>query len=162
MNLPDWAVKKATSLDREIARRAYEAGNAKIVLRDNVSLRQWMNSKGWKRGWLLSRYSFIKQLFTNDENYQLVLQDNIAEILIPRQQVNVSEERLDQIDQSYEARSWPYVVEALREIRRAVEAGVVIEVDGKTLKSWQEWYSWAHSRYHLLEDGSDKWIGDDR
>jgi hypothetical protein len=46
------------------------------------------------------------------------------------------------------------LVEELREIRRAGE--------GKTLRSFQSFYDWAHGRYHALEDGYDSWIGDDR
>jgi hypothetical protein len=53
-------------------------------------------------------------------------------------------------------------VEALRELRRAVEAGVALQVEGgPDLRTWQEFYAWAHGRYHMLEDGYDPWIGDD-
>jgi hypothetical protein len=45
--------------------------------------------------------------------------------------------------------------------RRAVEAGVVVTIAGETLKSWSGFYTWAHGRYHTLEDGADSWIGDD-
>lgn len=161
-DLPTWAVMNATPSDRVAAKKAYEDGIAKIVFRDSASLRQWMKGKGWKRSWFSLRESFIKQLFDNDENYRLVLREHILEILIPKKNAVISEQELKHLDESYDTRSWSYVVEALREIRRAVEAGVVIEVDGKTLKSWNEWYTWAHGRYHLLEEGSDKWIGDDR
>ena len=53
------------------------------------------------------------------------------------------------------------LVEELREIRRAVEAGVAVKVEGKTLRSWGAFYDWAHGRYRALEDGYDSWIGDD-
>jgi len=54
------------------------------------------------------------------------------------------------------------LVEDLREIRRAVEAGVAVTVEGEgLLLNWQGFYRWAHGRYHMLEDGYDKWIGDD-
>jgi hypothetical protein len=58
---------------------------------------------------------------------------------------------------------WGWLVEELREIRRAVEAGVVVKVEGTqtVLKTWQGFYDWAHGRYHMLEDGYDSWIGDD-
>ncbi len=59
--------------------------------------------------------------------------------------------------------SWRALVEKLREFRRAIEAGAVVEVEGEgPLRTWQEFYSWAHGRYHMLEDGCDLWIGDDR
>ena len=58
--------------------------------------------------------------------------------------------------------SWRALVEELRKIRRAIEAGAVVEIEGEgTLRTWQEFYSWAHGRYHMLEDGCDPWIGDD-
>ncbi|HET8798916.1 MAG TPA: hypothetical protein VFO89_14580, partial [Thermoanaerobaculia bacterium] len=57
---------------------------------------------------------------------------------------------------------WGLLVEMLREIRRAVEAGVVVRVEeGVELRDWQSFYNWAHGRYHALEDGSDAWIGHD-
>ena len=58
---------------------------------------------------------------------------------------------------------WGTLVEELREIRRLVEEGVTVKVEGTqtVLKTWQGFYDWAHGRYHALEDGYDKWIGDD-
>jgi len=58
--------------------------------------------------------------------------------------------------------SWRALVEELRKFRRAIEAGAVVEVEGEgPLRTWEEFYSWAHGRYHMLEDGCDLWIGDD-
>lgn len=82
----------------------------------------------------------------------------------------ISAEKLKTLDEMYAARSpsghptsWRALVEELREIRRAVEAGAVVQVEGGgTLRTWQEFYDWAHGRYHMLEDGCDSWIGDDR
>lgn len=60
------------------------------------------------------------------------------------------------------ATQWGSLVEELRDIRRAVEAGVVVEVENtKKLRSFNSFYTWAHGRYHALEDGYDSWIGDD-
>jgi len=56
---------------------------------------------------------------------------------------------------------WPLLVEDLREIRRAVEIGVVVNVEDQQLTSFDSFYSWAHGRYHMLEDGADEWIGMD-
>ena len=43
-----------------------------------------------------------------------------------------------------------------------MEAGVVVQVEeGPRIQTWQGFYDWAHGRYHMLEDGYDKWIGDD-
>lgn len=81
----------------------------------------------------------------------------------------ISAARLRELDALYDERSesgqpvsWGSLVEELREIRRAVEAGVVVKVEGgQTLRTWQGFYDWAHGRYHALEDGYDKWIGND-
>lgn len=61
-------------------------------------------------------------------------------------------------------RRWGHLVDELREIRRRVEAGVTVKIEGTDtlLTTWQEFYNWAHGRYHALEDGCDLWIGDDR
>ncbi len=82
----------------------------------------------------------------------------------------VSTQELKAFDALYDARSsggfptsWRALVEELRKIRRAVEAGSVVQIEGgETLRTWQEFYAWAHGRYHMLEDGCDAWIGDDR
>lgn len=54
------------------------------------------------------------------------------------------------------------LVDELREMRRAVEAGVTLTIaGGPAIRTWQDFYAWAHGRYHMLEDGSDHWLGDD-
>lgn len=55
------------------------------------------------------------------------------------------------------------LVEELRKIRRLVESGVRVKIEGTqtVLITWQDFYDWAHGRYHMLEDGYDRWIGDD-
>lgn len=81
----------------------------------------------------------------------------------------VSTEELRELDELYEARSpsgrstcWYTLVEELRKIRRKIEAGDVVQIEGvATLRTWTEFYNWAHGRYHMLEDGCDAWIGDD-
>ena len=82
----------------------------------------------------------------------------------------VSTEELGELDALYAARSasgrptsWHALVEELRKIRRIVEAGTAVRVENEaTLRTWSEFYAWAHGRYHMLEDGCDPWIGDDR
>lgn len=82
----------------------------------------------------------------------------------------VTAEMLQELDELYEARGvhgrpshWGDLVAKLRSVRRIVEAGTVVQVeDGPTLRTWSDFYTWAHGRYHMLEDGYDAWIGDDR
>ncbi|HEX3130824.1 MAG TPA: hypothetical protein VH394_26045 [Thermoanaerobaculia bacterium] len=88
---------------------------------------------------------------------------------LPGQDYTISAEELRELDALYDERSetgrptgWNILVEELRTIRRAVEAGAVVTVEeGRALRTWQEFYTWAHGRYHMLEDGCDKWIGND-
>ncbi|MGD9934636.1 MAG: hypothetical protein AB7T37_13100, partial [Dehalococcoidia bacterium] len=69
----------------------------------------------------------------------------------------------DAVDENRRPTSWGWLVHELRGIRRKVESGVVVQVEeGPELRSWSDFYQWAHGRYHSLEDGYDKWIGDDR
>lgn len=83
----------------------------------------------------------------------------------------ITVDHLKELDALYEARSptgrptdWGLLVEELRAIRRTVEAGTAVKIEGTdtVLRTWQGFYSWAHGRYHMLEDGYDRWIGDDR
>lgn len=87
----------------------------------------------------------------------------------PKQERTITADELKELDELYAERSasgrptsWGILVNELRKIRRAVEAGTVVTVeDGPRLTTWQGFYSWAHGRYHMLEDGYDSWIGDD-
>lgn len=58
--------------------------------------------------------------------------------------------------------SFRIVVESLRKVRRAIEAGEVVEVaGGPKLSSVLDFHQWAYARYKLLEEGCDSWIGND-
>lgn len=88
---------------------------------------------------------------------------------LPATGYTLSAEKLAELDALYAATGddgrpsrWGELVAALRDIRRDVEAGVAVTVEGRTLRSWGSFYDWAHRRYHALEDGYDDWIGDDR
>jgi hypothetical protein len=84
--------------------------------------------------------------------------------------ITLSLAELSELDALYAQRGdsgrpsdWGTLVEKLRAIRRMVESGTVVQIeDGPTLRSWNGFYTWAHGRYHMLEDGYDAWIGDDR
>lgn len=84
----------------------------------------------------------------------------------------ITVEMLKNLDAFYDQRDdgggqrptlWGVLVEELRKIRRLVEAGVKVRIEGTqtVLTTWQDFYAWAHGRYHMLEDGYDHWIGDD-
>lgn len=103
------------------------------------------------------------------EHFALAIEQSGIKIHIPREDYTISGEMIRELDALYESRSssgrpdsWGSLVEELREIRRAVEAGVVVHIAGEQpMRSWQQFYTWAHGRYHMLEDGYDTWIGDD-
>ena len=113
-------------------------------------------------------------MLENKENFERAINESSIEIHIPKRDHTISIETLRELDALYEEREdtgvlgrrparWGGLVEELREIRRAVEAGVVVKVEGTqtVLNTWQSFYEWAHGRYHALEDGYDSWIGDD-
>ena len=91
-----------------------------------------------------------------------------------KQEHIITVEMLNKLDELYEETEdmgvlgqrpihWGTLVEKLRKIRRLIEAGVTVKIEGTqtVLETWQSFYSWAHGRYHALEDGYDSWIGDD-
>lgn len=86
----------------------------------------------------------------------------------------ITTEMLKDLDALYEASEdmgilgrrathWDVLVQDLRAIRRRVEAGVIVKIEGTpiVLNSWETFYDWAHGRYYALEDSFTPWIGDD-
>ena len=82
----------------------------------------------------------------------------------------LSVEELKNLDALYAIRdalgnptsAWGTLVEKLRKIRRKLEAGEVVQIaDGPTLHSVLDFHTWAYSRFKLLEEGWDSWIGND-
>jgi hypothetical protein len=133
------------------------------------ALSDWTKLQGWPTPWFGFEAAFLAKMFESQMNFEQAINESGIEIHIPQQAYTLSVERLKELDALYAERSpsgrpvrWGILVEELREIRRAVEAGVVVQVEGgPNLQTWQGFYDWAHGRYHMLEDGYDKWIGDD-
>lgn len=167
---PAWAMNRAEAEDYGMARDAHLRGALQIKWPDLRELRAWSKRQGWPAPRFGFEAAFLARLFDSQMNFVQAINESGIELTIPKREYTLSTERLGELDALYEARSssghpvsWGELVEELREIRRAVEAGVVIQVEGgPTMGSWQEFYTWAHGRYHMLEDGADKWIGDDR
>lgn len=167
-NLPKWALRSAGRDDRDRVARHHAAGRALIDWPENYILRQWASSRGWPASRFFLRSKFLKKLLESDQSFAFGITGSGVKILIPVERHSLSQKELKNLDNLYDSRDengYPdglnFLVEELREIRRAVEAGIEVEVDGKTLKDFNSFYSWAHGRYHMLEDGADKWIGDD-
>jgi hypothetical protein len=168
-NIPAWALRAATPVDQDFALEAHRQGRIQFKWPHTKTLRIWAKQQGWSTPLFGFEKAFISKMLETKENFELAIQKSGIEIYIPRQDYTISGEKLRELDELYEERSsmgrpnsWGILVEELREIRRAVEAGVVVKIEDKqTLVNWQSFYSWAHERYHMLEDGYDKWIGDD-
>ena len=136
---------------------------------DRNALRHWTRLQAWPAPWFDFETAFLAKMFESQMNFTLAINESGIELQIPQREYTLSIARLNELDALYAQRSpggqpdsWGILVEVLRELRRAVEAGVVVQVeDGPRLQTWQGFYEWAHGRYHMLEDGSDRWIGDD-
>lgn len=170
--LPAWAMGRVTAGDRPFVdvQQAHRHGSTRIQLPNLKALRGWAKDHGWPTPWFGFESAFIAKMFESPETFALALAESGVEISLPVKEHTLTVETLKNLDGLYDERSdsgrptgWGVLVEELREIRRAVEAGVTIRVAGTdtVLNSWQRFYEWAHGRYHMLEDGADSWIGDD-
>ena len=163
----------ATPADWLVAQKAHERGQMQIQWPERKQLRTWAKQHGWPTPFFGFEDAFVATLLKTDENFSLGLTSGIV-LHLPRASYPISAERLADLDALYAERlptgrpgEWGTLVEELREIRRAVEAGVIVTIEGPTVKdnlklnSFTAFYTWAHGRYHMLEDGYDRWIGDD-
>jgi hypothetical protein len=168
-NIPTWALRAATSEDQGFAKEAHRQGRLQLKWPNAKSLRLWAKQHGWSTPMFGFEEAFIATMLETKEHFELALNTSGIEIHLLRQNYTITSERIHELDALYEQRSasgqpngWSILVEELRAIRRAVEVGVVVHIEGEqTLLNWQNFYQWAHGRYHMLEDGYDKWIGDD-
>ncbi|MCL4868191.1 MAG: hypothetical protein KJ063_04420 [Anaerolineae bacterium] len=169
-NLPTWAMKMAAAADYDRVKDEYHRGRMQITLPDHKTLRQWAKQKLWPTPWFGFTDAFITKMVESQETFALALNEAGITILLTQESYILPAEKQSELDTLYGERSnsgwptsWGILVEELRDIRRAVEAGVVVEVEGgKKLHSFQDFYTWAHGCYHALEDGYDSWIGDDQ
>ncbi|HEX6902521.1 MAG TPA: hypothetical protein VF789_22565 [Thermoanaerobaculia bacterium] len=170
IDIPDWALRTATPEDRALVREARRLGTMRLQWPDLKALRAWAKQQGWPTPWLSFEEAFVTRMLADEESFELALRASGIEIHIPWQDYTITAERVQELDELYRDRSasgrpgqWGLLVAELREIRRAVEAGVLVKIEGgEEMRTWQDFYSWAHGRYHALEDGYDSWIGDDR
>jgi len=176
-NIPTWAKQRVTPEDHGFSevRELHLQGRTQIQLPDLKKLRNWATSHAWPTPWFGFKKAFIAKLFESDETFLLALRESGIDIRIPIKEHTITTQKLIELDALYEEREdmgvlgrrptrWGNLVDELREIRRLVEAGVRVRIEGTptVLDTWQRFYSWAHGRYHALEDGCDSWIGDDK
>ncbi len=167
--IPEWALTTAGPEDYALAREAHKRGVMQIAWPDRKTVRRWAGQQGWPTPHFGFENAFISHMLETSDNFALASSTSGLKIQMPRQSYTISAEKLGEFDALYAERSasgrptdWGSLVEELRQIRRAIEAGVVVTVEGEqTLRSWNAFYTWAHGRYHMLEDGYDRWIGDD-
>ena len=167
--IPAWAMRTARAEDYGIVQDAHGRGTMQIKWPDRSALRHWTKLQGWPAPWFGYEAAFLAKMFESPMNFTQAVNESGIEIQIPRQEYTLAAARLEELDALYTQRSpsgrpesWGILVEELRELRRAVEAGVAVQVeDGPRMETWQGFYDWAHGRYHMLEDGADHWIGDD-
>jgi hypothetical protein len=167
--LPAWALQAATPDDHGTAEEAHRQGRLEIKWPDQRALRAWAKQQRWPTPLFDFEQVFTAHMLASTANFALAVADSGVELYHPRRSYMLTGDQLRTLDALYEGRSpsgrptgWDALVEELRELRRAVEAGVAVTVEGDgLLQNWQEFYQWAHGRYHMLEDGADKWIGDD-
>jgi hypothetical protein len=169
-DIPAWAMRTATAEDYEIVQDSHSRSTMQIRWPNHSALRRWTKLQGWPAPWFGFETAFLAKMLENPMNFTHAINESGIEIQIPQQEYTLSVARLEELDALYAQRSpsgqpqsWGILVEELRELRRAVEAGVVVQVeDEPRIQTWQGFYAWAHGRYHMLEDGYDRWIGDDR
>jgi hypothetical protein len=175
-DIPAWAKQTVIPKDHSFSEvsQLHRQGKTEIQLPDLKELKGWAKSHDWPTPWFGFKDAFIVKLFESNETFTLALNESGINIHIPIKEHILTIERLKELDALYEEREdmgvlgqrptgWGILVSELREIRRLVEAGVKVKVEGTqtVLNTWQSFYDWAHGRYHMLEDGYDSWIGDD-
>ena len=168
-DLPAWAMKIAEPED--YAAVASRSGSNLDTIRwpDLDKLKAWARQQRWPVPWFGFKRAFVSKMMESEDTFRRAVRHSGIAWTIPKSAHLLSLRELRDLDDLYhepvaEQRrgSWAALVVGLREIRRAIEAGVAIAIeDGPTLRSWQAFYSWAHARYPGLEEGSDAWIGDD-
>ncbi len=176
-DIPAWAKQRVTSGDGKFleVQRLHLQGGAQIELPDLKELKVWAKSHDWPTPWFGFKKAFISKLFESDKTFALALKESGVKIHIPIKEHTITIKALKELDELYQETEdmgvlgqrptrWGSLVGRLREIRRLVEAGVKVKVEGTgtVMDTWQSFYDWAHGRYGMLEDGYDSWIGDDK
>lgn len=167
--IPAWAMRRAGLGDFGVVQAPHSQDVLQIQWPDRETLRGWAKEQGWPIPRFRFEKAFLAKMLENEASFDLAIIQSGLQISIPKQEHTLSAAEVVELDDLYVERSadgrptgWGSLVAGLREIRRAVEAGVVVKIDEtRPLRSWQAFYSWAHGRYPMLEDGYDHWIGDD-
>jgi hypothetical protein len=168
-DLPAWALTTAEPEDYAALACGRRPDPDMVRWPDLSKLKVWARQQRWPVPLFGFKRAFLDRMMESEDNFRRAVRHSGIAWTIPKSEHRLSAWELRDLDELYQepaadqrAGSWHALVVGLREIRRAIEAGVAIAIeDGPTLRSWQAFYSWAHSRYPRLEEGCDHWIGDD-
>jgi hypothetical protein len=159
---PDWAYRPLGPADREAAAKAYREGTLRTNWHEVQGLRNWARHQRWPTPWLGFEARFHETMLADDTNFVLAVSESGLRLRAPKAEYRLTAAALGKFDAYYEnPGDWKWLVESLREVRRAIEVGVVVRVEDRRLDDFDSFYTWAHGRYHALEDGADEWIGMD-
>ncbi|MCB0656374.1 MAG: hypothetical protein KDC57_09580 [Saprospiraceae bacterium] len=158
MELPSWALRYAQIDDRAITKKFMAKHSAQVVFADRPRLKNWMKQRGWPRSLFGLESTFLKQMLASDERFNEAIVDQVVEIKIPVEYYVMSKEDLQSFDEAYQNGEYDAVVAGLKEYRRAIDAGVTLEIEFKKYTSTAAFYTWAHNRYHRLEEMADSWL----
>lgn len=160
--IPDWALRSAGPGDRAEVSGARKKNQLVTNWHDVPGLRKWARSKRWRTAWLTFQSAFFDKMLENDDNFAMVLAETNLTLRIPIEAYTLDPKQISEFDALYESGYFRLLVDELREVRRAVEAGVTVYAGDVKMTSFQSFYSWAHGRYYALEDDTNSsWIGDD-
>ncbi len=143
--IPAWALRAATAEDHGFAREAHRHDRMQIKWPNERTLRSWAKQQGWSTPLFSFEEAFLTKMLETKENFAQAIQESGIEILLPVQAYKITDEKIRELDALYEQRSssgrptsWGSLVEELREIRRAVEAGILVTLeDAQTIQSWE-------------------------
>ncbi len=131
--IPAWAMCTAKPEDYELVQESQNRGAMQITWPDHTALRHWARLHGWPTPWFDFEQAFLAKMLENLLNFTQAINDSGLELRIPLREYTLSGARLQALDALYAERSpdgrptsWGPLVEGLRELRRAVEAGVVV------------------------------------
>lgn len=175
--IPYWALRVAGAGDRRDAIRAQVRGvlftnwdplhgsstvnYAGQPLIDGPPV-DWAEGHDWPTPRTSFEQAFLVKMLESDKNFDLAVAESGVELYLPQKMHTLTAEDLQGLDELYQAaENWGSLVEGLRDLRRAIESGVIVLVEDEELRTVGAFYQWAHGRYHALEDGYDGWIGID-
>lgn len=158
MKISHWFLKKAGVDDYEKARKVLSDLDGKIEFRDRKNLYTWMKKSGWKPNWFFVEQSFRKRIVEEEKRFRQAIAEKKATIMIPVDSYRCDNKYLEDLDQDYENGDYDGMVSSLSDLRRAIDAGVLVLIDGNSFDDSSKFYNWVHKRWHLLEECADKWI----